>query len=131
MSYNDSAVSAHFSLLNTMVHVEKTLSSGLKTSSYNTGPKIDLTLTDDAKDTLHNITTANKYPPGLNLELQIRSSQFLIEQAMYSRELSAERITRSTSSFTSSRTISNYTSYFEREALAFDYYQLSALGLID
>ena len=66
---------------------------------------MDLLLSNDTQQRLDKISQVNHYPVGLELELQVRSSQYLLDQVMYSRELSDTRICRITSSLLSSKSL--------------------------
>ena len=86
---------------------------------------MDLLLSNDTQQRLDKISQVNHYPVGLELELQVRSSQYLLDQVMYSRELSDIRISRITSSLLSSKSLTKYTSFYEKEDLACEYLSLS------
>ena len=110
MSYLDSATGAHLSLLSAITSIEDTLSEGFSTpcpypypgdptptpTSAAAQRSGTLNLSEEALFRLAKISEANQFTEGLDTELEVRTSQYLIEQTIYSRELSADRINRNT-----------------------------------
>ena len=84
----------------------------------------DLMLSSETTRRLEKIAEINHFSPGLELSLQVNCSQFLLDQAMYNREIVPERICRKTSTLSSSKTLAKYASYFEKESLAIEYSQI-------
>lgn len=71
-------------LLGTMVAIEKVLeaSSGSSSTASDAKCDVNLVLADSTLQRLEKIAKVNHFPPGMELELQIRSSQYLLDQAM-------------------------------------------------
>jgi len=78
LDYSADAVMVHGSLYSGMVAIEDMLST-------NTSFKhdVDLILSDSSRQRLENISSRTKLKTGMELEFQVRASQFLIDQQMY------------------------------------------------
>ena len=136
MKFNDSVVVDHTGpLFRTLVAFESRMEFKGKNDDFSVAslPSLnvdpysygaDLILSAETTSRLEKVSKINHFPSGLELELQVKCSQFLIDQAMYHREIVAEKISRKTSTLSTPKTLLKYASYFEKESLVSEYSQL-------
>ena len=88
---------------------------------------MEIMLSDETNERLMNISKINKFASGMNQNLHVRCTQYMLDRAMYQREIASKRLYRTCSTLSSARTFSRYASYFEKETLAMEFNQISSI----